>query len=83
MITGLAFLAGTIMAGEPLIGAHDSGVLPAAVGLPAYTLIGHMLIDGFVGLGVGRSLHAPLDRQLPSARYVCPTSLSGNHPQGR
>ena len=65
MITGLAFLAGTIMAGEPLIGAHDSGVLPAAVGLPAYTLIGHMLIDGFVGLVLGRSLHAPLDRQPP------------------
>ncbi len=65
-VTGLAFLAGTILRGEALLGQQDTGVLPAAVGLAVYTLLGRVLIDAFAGLVLGRhqrvrcrSQHAP------------------------
>jgi len=53
-VTGVAFLAGTLLGGEALIGRQDAGVLPAAVGLTVYTLLACVLIDGFAGLVLGR-----------------------------
>jgi len=53
-VIGLAYLAGTIVGGQPLFSLHDSGVLPTAVGIPAYTLVSAVLIDGFAGLALGR-----------------------------
>lgn len=52
--TSLAFLAGTILGGQALVSPQDLGVLPAVVGLPAYTLAGRVLIDGFAGLVLER-----------------------------
>jgi DNA-binding CsgD family transcriptional regulator len=54
VVTAVAFLAGTLMGGQALMGPQDIGVLPAAVGLPAYTLIGRVLVDGFAALVLGR-----------------------------
>lgn len=53
-VTGLAYLAGTILGGQALMSSQDSGVLPTAVGIPAYTLVVRVLIDGFAGLVLGR-----------------------------
>jgi len=52
--TSLAFLAGTVLGGQALVGPEDPGVLPAVVGLPVYTLVGRVLIDGFAGLVLER-----------------------------
>jgi len=64
-VTAVAFLAGTALGGQPLLGPHDIGVLPAAVGLPAYTLIGRVLVDGFAGLVLGRHRLFVEDQQRP------------------
>jgi DNA-binding CsgD family transcriptional regulator len=65
-VTGLALLAGTILAGQALLGPQDTGVLPTAVGLPAYTLIGRVLVDGFAGLVLGgRRLIVAEQQQMP------------------
>lgn len=53
-VIGLAYLGGTIVGGQPLLSLHNSGVLPTAVGIPAYTLVAVVLIDGFAGLALGR-----------------------------
>lgn len=62
-VTGIAFLAGTMLGGQALLGSQDSGVLPTAVGLPAYTLLGRVLVDGFVGLVLGRHQLIVADQQ--------------------
>jgi DNA-binding CsgD family transcriptional regulator len=53
-VIGLAYLGGTLLGGQPLLSLHNSGVLPTAVGIPAYTLVAVVLIDGFAGLALGR-----------------------------
>ncbi len=82
VVTGLAFLAGTLLGGEPLLGQQDTGVLPAAVGLPVYTLLGRVLIDAFAGLVLGRhepvravSQQAPPPLRVPNlAASAAPTT---------
>ena len=70
VVTASAFLAGTIVAGQPLAGRGDTGVLPAAVGLVAYTLLACVTVDGFVGLVLGRSerVRAPRQRRTRPVR---------------
>ena len=48
--TAIAFVAGTILAGQALIGPGDLGIVPATVALPTYTLVSRVLIDGFARL---------------------------------
>lgn len=71
-VTGLAFLAGTILAGQALLGPQDSGVLPTAVGLPAYTLIVRVLVDGFAGLVLGRHARIVAELQQPQSPLRVP-----------
>ncbi len=52
--TATAFVGGTLLGGQALAGAGDLGVLPATFALPAYTLVGRVLVDGFAGLVLGR-----------------------------
>ena len=53
VVTAGAFLLGTALAGAPLAGAGNTGALPAAVALPAYTLVARIFIDGFARLTLG------------------------------
>lgn len=70
-VTGLAYLAGTILGGQALMSSHDTGVLPTAVGIPAYTLVVRVLIDGFAGLVLGRHrLATPKRPHMPRPRRV-------------
>ena len=52
--TAAAFAAGTLLAGQALASSTDLGALPATFALPAYTLVGRVLVDGFAGLVLGR-----------------------------
>lgn len=52
--TATAFVTGTVLGGQALITPGDLGVLPATVALPAYTVVGHVLVDGFAALVLGR-----------------------------
>lgn len=71
-VTGLAYLAGTVLGGQALMDSQDSGVLPTAVGIPAYTIVVRVLIDGFAGLVLGRhrlalaGQHTPRPRRVPN-----------------
>lgn len=58
--TAAAFVTGTVLGGQALITPGDLGVLPATVALPAYTVVGHVLIDGFAALVLGRD-HVALE----------------------
>jgi DNA-binding CsgD family transcriptional regulator len=79
-MTAVAFLAGTILGGQALLGPQDSGVLPTAVGLPAYTLVGRVLIDGFAGLVLGRRLIVAERQQAPSPLRVPNLAASAASP---
>jgi DNA-binding CsgD family transcriptional regulator len=52
--TATAFVAGTLLGGQPLAAPGDLGALPATFALPAYTLLARVIVDGFVGLVLGR-----------------------------
>jgi len=68
--TAIAFVAGTILGGQALIGPGDLGIVPATVALPTYTLVGRVLIDGFARL-VLADHHLTLEQQTrPPLRVV-------------
>ena len=54
IVTGGAWVAGTALGGQPLATASHLGVLPATLSFPAYALIARVLVEGFVGLVLGR-----------------------------
>ncbi|HEX8158212.1 MAG TPA: helix-turn-helix transcriptional regulator [Solirubrobacteraceae bacterium] len=60
--TATAFVAGTILGGQALVTTGDLGVLPATVALPAYTLVGWVLIDALAGLALTRD-HVTADNE--------------------
>ncbi|MCA1568877.1 MAG: hypothetical protein LC798_00875 [Chloroflexi bacterium] len=64
--TATAFVGGTILGGQALITSGDLGIWPATVALPAYTLVGRVLIDGLAGLVLGRHhLALEIPQQTP------------------
>lgn len=70
VVTGLAFLVGTIVGGQTPLGPQYSGVLPTAVGIPAYTMVVRVLVDGFAGLVLRHELIVEARQQRPSALRV-------------
>jgi DNA-binding CsgD family transcriptional regulator len=65
IVTATAWVVGTTLGGQALIGPGDLGILPATVALPTYTLVGLVLIDGFAGLVLGRH-HPALELGPPT-----------------
>ncbi len=63
--TAAAFAAGTLLAGQALASSTDLGALPATFALPAYTLVGRVLVDGFAGLVLGRVRDSARRRPAP------------------
>lgn len=86
--TALAFVLGTVLGGQPLLGPDDTGVLPAVVGLPVYTLVGRVLIDGFAGLVLERHRHGvtefrrhPDPMNVPNLAVAAAASTARDTPQ--
>ena len=72
IVTAAAFVAGTVLGEQPLIGAGDLGVLPATIALPTYSLVGVILINAFVRL-VLEGRHSPPETEqqpLPPRRVT-------------
>jgi DNA-binding CsgD family transcriptional regulator len=68
--TATAFAGGTLLGGQALATAGDLGALPATFALPAYTLLGRVLVDGFAGLVLGRHRLAAEPGRPPPLRVA-------------
>lgn len=69
--TAVAYVAGTLLGGQPLASSSDLGVLPAAFTLPAYALLARVITDGFARFVLGGHRRArEVDRPPPTPVHV-------------
>jgi DNA-binding CsgD family transcriptional regulator len=76
-LAAAAFLLGTVVRGERIIGAEDAGVLASTIGLVAYTIVSAYIVDGFARFVL--ALHR-LEHELMSAPAPAPLRVENLAP---
>jgi DNA-binding CsgD family transcriptional regulator len=71
--TALAYLAGTLLGGEPLIDHGNAVILTSAVALIANTLLGRLLVEAFASFVLRMHAQAPAAAPRPVHADVQPT----------